>query len=186
MKPTQIIQNAVLLPDGQVLVSLTPNDQKVYTDDRGNRCMIWGGKEEFHYYGHSPYPGHGCEDLSLTTGSLEDEVFERLLWGTLGRDGYKERPLPPYQWVRVQDMSTGHLVNCLQGGWVGPKSLHYQVMAQTLLSRILDPSFQVFMVSSDQPFVDLCYDLDLAVEAANKHRAAGSVVSIVAPARIKP
>jgi hypothetical protein len=92
MKPTKIIQNAVSLPDGRILLSTSPANPVDYYDDRGNLCSIWGGLEEFHYCGKSPYPGHGCEDLSLTTGSLDDEVMDRLIWGTLGRDGWKQRP----------------------------------------------------------------------------------------------
>lgn len=186
MKPTQIIQNAVMTPDGQVLISERASDLKFYLDDRGNECSIWGGSTIFQYSGRSPYPGHGCEDLSLTTGSLEDEIMERLLWGSLGRDGWKERPLPPYQWQPIKNMSTGHLINCMAGGWVRSGSLHYAVMARHLLARILDPAFQVFMVTSDLPFIDLCYDLDLASETAKKHRDQGSTVSVVVPARIQP
>lgn len=186
MKATQIIQNAVSSPDGRILISDSPDDPVEYRDDRGNLCAIWGGNEEFHYCGKSPYPGHGCEDLSLTTGSLDDEVMDRLLWGTLGRDGWKQRPMPPFQWLRVKEMATGHLINCMAGGWVRPGQLHYAVMARTLLSRILDPGFQVYMVSSDQPFIELYYDLDLAVGTAEKYRDQGSTFTIVGPARIQP
>jgi hypothetical protein len=186
MKPTKIIQNAVSLPDGRILLSTSPANPVDYYDDRGNLCSIWGGLEEFHYCGKSPYPGHGCEDLSLTTGSLDDEVMDRLIWGTLGRDGWKQRPHPEYTYLRVQDMSTGHLINCMSGGWVRPGSLHYAVMARTLLSRILDPNFQIYMVNSEQPFVDLYYDLDLAVKTVEKNQEQGSVFSLVVPARIQP
>lgn len=165
MKPTQIIQNAVLSPDGTILISEKPDDVKFYTDDRDNDCSIWGGTTVFHYSGRSPYPGHGCEDLSLTTGSLDDEVMERLLWGTLGRDGWKQRPMPPYQWVRIKDMTVGHLINCMAGGWVRPGQLHYAVMARTLLARILSSNFEVHQVFSDRRlFGELFFDEDLAFD----------------------
>lgn len=97
------------------------------------------------------YPGIGCTSLFLTNRSSREAFMERLVWGQcLDRSG---AVLPNYpRWIRVCDMETGHLINCIRDGYVGREEnpLHYQVMVAHLVDRITDPQFTTYEVSSAQ------------------------------------
>jgi hypothetical protein len=105
-----IVQNAVQTPDGTILISTHRHDYQSYTDGNGHTYMVDGG---YDYIRRAvPIDENGkpmCESLTLHSDSPFEEVREKLLWGTYGRNG--EQPL---SYVRLKDMEENHIVNVLQ------------------------------------------------------------------------
>lgn len=106
---SQIIQNAVRVKQtGKIYISrnvhdfvsiLLPNKQEYFID---------GGKDYFRR-GYSKTAKKYIEDISLTVNDKFEDICDKLVWGTYGKNG-KE----PLTWVLLKNCETDHLKNILK------------------------------------------------------------------------
>jgi len=101
----QIIQNAIELPDGTILISRSVHDyieKDWYYVDGGNDYIRYGCPVN-------------CEDkiklLDLYDDSSLSELKEKLVWGTYGISNNLEHN--SLKWVKLINCTTNHLENIL-------------------------------------------------------------------------
>lgn len=97
-----LIQQAVRLPNGIILNSVHVHDFIEWQDAEGNEVFMDGGT---HYCRRTEnFPGIGCTDLTIDADEPFDAICDKLVWGTMGKDGKG-----PMKWVLVKDMELDHL-----------------------------------------------------------------------------
>ena len=97
----KLIQNAVFhKKDGRFYISTNVHDWVEFKLD-GETAFIDGGTE----YRRSSFLEHpDIEEYSLYEDSSDEEVYNKLLWGTYGKYGNQ-----PLTWVLLKDCSREHL-----------------------------------------------------------------------------
>lgn len=114
----RLIQNAIQLPSGKIIVSENRNDYKEeegfvvdggLTYNRGN----FSCDEEVAKAGGMPYLSKE-NNLVLSTSSPLNEVIEKLVWGTFGKARPEERKRENFKYIKIKDMETLHLKNTLK------------------------------------------------------------------------
>ncbi len=105
-----IVQNAVQTPDGHYLISSHRHDHQSYVDQNGHTYMVDGGYDYIRRQAPIGQDGKPMyESLVLHSDSPFEEVREKLLWGTYGRNGDQ-----PLSYVRLKDMEENHIANVIQ------------------------------------------------------------------------
>lgn len=101
----RLIYNAIRTPDGTVLESRHRWDFKDYIDANGCYYMVDGGMDYIRRSATGLY-----KELSLTIGvDSHEAIREEVTWGTYGVLGDQ-----PISYVKLKDMSTEHIENCLE------------------------------------------------------------------------
>ncbi|MEX0595702.1 MAG: hypothetical protein WD512_04310 [Candidatus Paceibacterota bacterium] len=82
-----------------------------HTDKNGKEYAVDGGTSYLRRVGNMDY-----EDLSVYDDSKHETRREHLVWG---RNFDKDmNRLPETEWIKIKDMSTGHIEAVLDGGFV--------------------------------------------------------------------
>lgn len=98
-KMPNLIYNAIMTPDGTILVSRHRHDYKTHLDANGKEYMVDGGLD----YCRRSANGGGV-DLTMTDEqphSIQRDVLE---WGTYGKDGKQ-----PLSYISIGEMETEHI-----------------------------------------------------------------------------
>lgn len=113
----RIIQNAIELPSGKVIISENRHD---YKEEEG--YMIDGGltHQKGNFVSDNALADNGlmylapAKNLVLTTMSPLNEIIEKLVWGTFGKAKPEERKKENFKYIRICEMETLHLKNTLK------------------------------------------------------------------------
>lgn len=114
----RLIQNAIELPSGKIIVSENRHDYKDeegYTIDggltyeRGN----FTSDEQLSKDNNLMYLPKD-KNLILHTFSPLNEIVEKLVWGTFGKAKPEERKRENFKYIRIKDMELLHLKNTLK------------------------------------------------------------------------
>lgn len=97
-----ILQNAVYVPELGYLRSAHRHDYITF-EAQGDEFMIDGGNEYLRRNFTSDVD-LGFVDYTLTSESTLEEIYDRLLWGTYGKDGKQ-----PLKWLPICELETDHL-----------------------------------------------------------------------------
>jgi hypothetical protein len=101
-----IIQNAICTPSGHYLISSSRHDYKTHKDANGHTYMVDGG---YDYYRGLVNKGVPDENLRLESDTPFEEVRNKLLWGSYGKN--RDEPL---HWIRLKDMEENHIVSVMK------------------------------------------------------------------------
>ena len=128
MGDRKIIQNAIQVKDGTILVSRSRHDYQTYGD-----YSIDGGLD----YISIGFPtGITINDITFLT-LYEDDSFKtiksKFVWGTFGKSG-KE----PLKWVFLKNCETEHLENILKMTHNSPNPLGYELVEKIINSILYD------------------------------------------------
>jgi hypothetical protein len=105
-----IVQNTIQTPDGTILISTHRHDYQSYVDQNGHTYMVDGGYDYIRRTAPIGQDGKPMyESLDLYSDSPFEEVREKLLWGTYGKNGDQ-----PLSYVRLKDMDENHIANVIQ------------------------------------------------------------------------
>jgi hypothetical protein len=133
-----ILQNAVkITEDGKVtyLVSSHRNHYNSYTFADGEFFAVDGGNDYIRRGFSQNLEGKSIENYNLGTDSPENELVEKLLWGTRGRSGKDKLTYLP-----LISLSQEHLQNILKDNdeekFVTPLSEHYLFVIKKLLGIV--------------------------------------------------
>ena len=119
----KIYQNAIMVrEDGKILHSIHRHDYLTHKSPSGKEFMIDGGRDYFRY----SYDEEDIIPLYITDESSEQEIVDRMLWGTRGVKGDQ-----PLTWIRLKDAETDHLKAILKNATPGP---HVVKAINTILS----------------------------------------------------
>jgi hypothetical protein len=106
-----IIQNAVRILEGDgntFLISSHTHDFRTHTFEDGTYIAVDGGPDYLRRVGCLDQKGVKYVDWSIDESTPFKTVKERLLWGTLGKDGKG-----PLKYVILKDCETEHLQSIL-------------------------------------------------------------------------
>ena len=117
----KIIQNAIMCPDGTILNSVHRHDCQQHGD-----YMVDGGKDYLRR--GQPVGKEKATSLVLTDHDSIVTIEDKLLWGTLGKDGKG-----PLTFVFLKDCETDHLESILEIPSISP--LHRYIIGLILEKR---------------------------------------------------
>lgn len=119
--PVRIIQNAIQCPDGTILNSVHRHDCQVH-----DGYLVDGGKD--YLRSGKPVGKEDAISLVLTDHDSIATIEDKLLWGTLGKDGKG-----PLTFVFLKDCETDHLESILDIPSISP--LHRYIIGLILEKR---------------------------------------------------
>lgn len=105
MTEGMILQNAIQLFNGSIIISVHVHDYIKFEDAIGDIYAIDGGNDYLQQSGDPvKFPGKGNKDLRLTTLDSLERIRDELVWGTRGPNGDQ-----PVTYMFMKDMTYDHL-----------------------------------------------------------------------------
>lgn len=103
---SQILYNAILTPDGTLLVSKHRHDYVQHEDAVTGEVYFTDGGNSYLRRSVNKVP---ATDMSVTTDDPHDVVRQRFTWGTYGVDGKQQK-----KYVKLKDLTDKHISNILR------------------------------------------------------------------------